>query len=272
MRLLVSKKDIGQQAAAFVQQRIAAFAPSESRPFVLGLPTGETVEGMYRSLCELYRQKQLDFSSIVTFNMDEYVGLAPEDPQSYHFYMQTHLFSHVNLRPEQTHILDGQAHDLQAACDDYEQAIEQAGTIHLFLGGVGRNGHLAFNEPGSSFTSRTRPVTLESNTRQANSRFFNGDSTQVPTQALTVGIGTVLDAQELLFLASGEKKAQAVARLSQGEISPDWPITALKTHPNATLLVDEAAACRLTGEVHRALLIQQQRFPNADTWCIELKQ
>lgn len=271
MRLLVSQKNIGQQAAAYIKQKATAFAPSENKPFVLGLPTGATVVDMYRFLCEMYERAELDFSHIVTFNMDEYVGLAPNDPNSYHFYMKKHLFKHVNLSPSHTHILDGLATDLQATCDAYENAIKQVGKIHLFLGGVGRNGHLAFNEPGSSFTSRTRPITLEPSTRQANSRFFNNDVSRVPTQALTVGIGTVLDADELLFLASGEQKAQAVARLSQGEITPKWPITALKTHANATLLIDEDAASQLTGEVKHDLQVQQQQHPHDDTWCVEIK-
>ena len=271
MQLLVSRQNIGKLAATYIRQKVTAFVPSENKPFVLGLPTGATVVDMYRFLCEMYERRELDFSHIVTFNMDEYVGLTPNDPNSYHFYMQEHLFSRVNLQPSNTHILDGLSADLQATCDAYENAIKQAGKIHLFLGGVGRNGHLAFNEPGSSFTSRTRPITLEPSTRQANSRFFNNDVSRVPTQALTVGIGTVLDAEELLFLASGEQKAQAVARLSQGEITPKWPITALKTHANATLLVDEAAASQLTGEVKQALLTQQRQQPHAQTWSVEIK-
>ncbi len=270
MRLLVSKQNIGVWAAEYIRQKITAFAPQASRPFVLGLPTGGTVVDMYAHLCTLFTQKQLDFSSVVTFNMDEYVGLAPDDPHSYHFYMKHHLFDGVNLQPAHTHLLNGQATDLQAECDAYERAIKQAGGIHLFLGGVGRNGHLAFNEPGSSFTSRTRPVVLEANTRKANARFFDGDETRVPAQALSVGIGTVLDAQELLFLASGSPKAQAVARLSQGTVTPIWPITALKTHPHATLLTDEAAASQLTGSVRQALLAQQAKNPAAEIWSVDL--
>ena len=225
---------------------------------------------MYAHLCSLYQAGSLDFSSVVTFNMDEYVGLSPDHPNSYHFYMREHLFDKINLPPQNAHILNGQATDLQAECAHYESAIQQAGGIHLFLGGVGRNGHLAFNEPGSSFTSRTRPVVLEPGTRKANARFFNRDESRVPTRALSVGIGTVLDAQELLFLASGEQKAAAVARLSQGEITPLWPITALKTHANATLLTDEPAASQLTGNVRQALLAAKAKDPAAAVWSIHL--
>ncbi len=270
MRLVVSNQDIGLQAASLIKERVHAFAPCAQKPFVLGLPTGGTVEGMYAHLCTFYRTGELDFQYIHTFNMDEYVGLSPQDPQSYHYYMKHHLFEGVNLQPQHIHLLNGLAGDLQKECNAYEQAIKQAGGIHLFLGGVGRNGHLAFNEPGSSFTSRTRPVTLEPNTRQANSRFFGGDVSRVPSQALSVGIGTVLDAQEILFLASGEQKAQAVARLSLGEITPKWPITALKTHANATLLIDEAAASLLTGPAGEQLSKLRQQNPQAKTWQLEL--
>lgn len=270
MRLLVSQENIGRWAATYIQQKIATFTPNSKRPFVLGLPTGGTVVDMYAYLCTLCQQGALDFSFVITFNMDEYVGLAPDNPQSYHFYMKQHLFDGVNIPLQQAHLLNGQAADLQKECNAYETAITQAGGIHLFLGGVGRNGHLAFNEPGSSFTSRTRPVTLEPSTRKANARFFDNDETRVPTQALSVGIGTVLDAKELLFLASGEQKAQAVSRLSQGEITPQWPITALQTHPNATLLTDEAAASKLTGTARQSLLEEKSKNPTAPVWCIHV--
>lgn len=270
MRLVVSKQDIGPWAASFIQSRVQAFAPTAQKPFVLGLPTGGTVEGMYACLCQLHQQGKLDFQHIYTFNMDEYVGLSPQDPHSYHYYMKTHLFDGVNLPPAQTHILNGLADNLQQECDAYEQKIKQVGTIHLFLGGVGQNGHLAFNEPGTAFTSRTHPVTLEPSTRQANARFFNGELSRVPQQALSVGIGTILEAQEILFLASGQHKASAVARLSLGEITPQWPITALKTHPRATLLVDEDAASLLTGPALQQLTQLKQQQPHAPVWQLEI--
>lgn len=270
MQLFVSQHNIGLWAANYIKTQINTFAPTENRPFVIGLPTGGTVVEMYAFLCKMCKKGELDFSSVITFNMDEYAGLPPTDPQSYHFYMKHNLFDGVNLKSENTHILDGMAPDLVQECDNYERAIKQAGGIRLFLGGVGQNGHLAFNEPGSAFTSRTRPVTLEPSTRRANSRFFGNDESRVPTQALSVGIGTVLDANELLFLASGRQKAQAVARLSLGEITPQWPITALKTHANATLLVDEEAASCLTGHALEQLQQQRVRYPQADVWKIAL--
>lgn len=270
MKLIVTEQNLGLWAASFIKERVQSFAPTSKKPFVLGLPTGGTVVDMYAHLCALCQRGELDFQHIYTFNMDEYVGIPAQDEHSYHYYMKHHLFDSVNLPASQAHILNGLANDLQQECDLYEQAIKQIGGIHLFLGGVGQNGHLAFNEPGSSFSSRTRPVTLEPNTRQANARFFDGDITRVPTQALSVGIGTVLEAREILFLASGEKKAQAVARLSLGEITPQWPITALKTHANATLLVDKEAASLLVGRVREELQQLQQKNPRAAQWQVEL--
>lgn len=261
MRLLVLQQDLGIWAAEQICQKVHAFSPTAKKPFVLGLPTGGTVEGMYAHLCKLCQKGQLDFSHIITFNMDEYAGLSPQDPQSYHYYMQHHLFNGVNLPENQRHILNGQAADFHAECDAYEQAISQAGGIHLFLGGVGRNGHIAFNEPGSSFASRTRLVKLEENTRQANARFFDADVSRVPTHALSVGIGTVLAAKEILFLASGNAKAQAVARLALGEITTAWPITALKTHPHATLLVDVEATSALPQAMQELIHKQLAQHP-----------
>lgn len=266
MKLIITKHNLGLWAAEYVARTMNH---SSKVPFVLGLPTGGTVEDMYAALSALVKNKKVSFKNAVSFNMDEYVGLAPEHDQSYHYYMNHHLFSHIDIPAQHTHILDGKAADLSAECAAYEKAIEQAGGIDLFLGGVGQNGHLAFNEPGSAFDSRTRVVDLTENTIEANSRFFGGDMKAVPTQALTVGIGTVLAAKELLFLASGAKKAEAVAQLTQEGTTPQWPVTALKTHANATLLVDEAAASLLNGEAKEELLKQQQANPQGD-WVLHL--
>ena len=261
MKLIITSHNLGLWAASYICNR---WKHTSKKPFVLGLPTGGTVIDMYAALSALVKNGKMSFSDIVSFNMDEYVGLSPEHDQSYHYYMKHNLFDHVDAKPENVHILNGLAADLNKECADYEAAIKQAGGIDLFLGGVGQNGHLAFNEPGSAFDSRTRVMELTENTRRANSRFFNNDISQVPTQALTVGIGTVLSAKELLFLASGDKKAQAVARLLQGDITTQWPITALKTHPHATLLVDEAAASALGKEILAKWTHLKQTQPQQD--------
>lgn len=246
MKLIITKHNLGLWAASYIRARWTARTKD---PFVLGLPTGGTVVDMYAALAALVKNGKMSFKNIVTFNMDEYVGLAPDNEQSYHYYMKHHLFDQVDISPRNIHILDGQAEDLTGQCAAYEEAIKQAGGVDLFLGGVGRNGHLAFNEPNSPFNSRTRVMELTESTRQANARFFHNDPFQVPAKALTVGIGTVLESRELLFLASGKQKAEAVARLAQGPITEKWPITALKTHPRATLLVDPEAASALTADM-----------------------
>lgn len=266
MKLIITKHNLGLWAASYIQKRIGA---AGQNPFVLGLPTGGTVLDMYSALSALVKNKKMSFQNAVTFNMDEYVGLPPEHDQSYHYYMKHNLFDHVDIKPENAHILNGLAEDLNKECLRYEQAIIACGGVDLGLGGVGRNGHLAFNEPGSAFTSRTRVMELTQNTRQANSRFFGGDINKVPAKALTVGIATVLDAKELLFLASGQSKAEAVARLAQGEVTPNWPITALKTHPKAALLADEAAASALTGPLKDALDHARRDKPDGD-WILDI--
>lgn len=270
MRLVVTKMNLGLWAAAYVKEKIHAFRPTAEKPFVMGLPTGGTVVDFYANLRLFYKEHLLDFRHIVTFNMDEYVGLPQDHPQSYHSYMRQNLFSEVNIPPENTHILDGQAANLPLECAQYERAIRQAGGIHLFLGGVGRNGHIAFNEPGSSFDSRTRPVNLTAATIQANSRFFLNDVHRVPTQALTVGIGTILQAQELLFLASGPSKAGAVAQLCKPGLSEACPLTALKLHPHATLLADSAACALAEGPTRQQLDALMHSQPDAPHWVVEL--
>lgn len=259
MKLIITSHNLGLWAADFILRR----QQQAAKPFVLGLPTGSTVEEMYAALVSLVQHGKMSFRNITTFNMDEYVGLPPTHAQSYAYYMRTRLFDHIDICPENIHLLDGLAADLTAQCNQYEAAISQAGGIDLFLGGVGQNGHIAFNEPGSSFTSRTRPVELTESTRRANSRFFQ-DMAEVPTHALTVGISTVLDARELLFLAAGENKAPAVACVAQGEITEAWPITALKTHPQATLLIDPAAASALPAEVLNAWHAWHKQQPQQD--------
>lgn len=269
MRLVVTKMNLGLWAAAYVKEKINAFHPTPEKPFVLGLPTGGTVVDLYANLRLFYKEGTLSFKNVVTFNMDEYVDLPKDHPQSYHSYMKQNLFNEVDIRPANCHLLNTQAPDLAQECACYEEAIRQAGGITLFLGGVGKNGHIAFNEPGSALDSRTRPVDLTPNTIQANSRFFLNDESRVPTRALSVGIGTILDAQELLFLASGPAKAAAVARLTRPGVTTDCPLTALKLHPHATLLVDPAACAELAGTPKERLDALMQAAPHAEHWTLE---
>ncbi|MCR5071412.1 MAG: glucosamine-6-phosphate deaminase [Bacteroidales bacterium] len=187
-------------AANYVAKRIIEANPTPEKPFKLGCPTGSSPLGLYRELINLYKAGEISFQNVITFNMDEYVHLPEEHPESYHSFMWTNFFSHIDIKKENVHILNGNAKDLIAECEAYEAAIEAAGGIDLFMGGVGPDGHLAFNEPGSSLSSKTRIKTLTTDTIIANSRFFDGDLSLVPTQALTVGIGTVMAAKEVLLV------------------------------------------------------------------------
>lgn len=271
MRLVVTKMNLGLWAAAYIKEKINTFSPTEEKPFVIGLPTGGTVVDMYANLRSFCQEGLLSFKNVISFNMDEYVGLPADHPQSYHSYMKTNLFDGTDFQPQNTHILNGQAEDPAQECANYEAAIAKAGGIDLFLGGVGRNGHVAFNEPGSAFNTRTRLVDLTPSTIEANSRYFLNDLDRVPKHALTVGIGTVTDAKEVLFLASGDKKAAAVARLMQPGKDLNWPITALKLHPHATLLADLDACSELDADTRAKLDALMQAQPDAEHWTLELE-
>ncbi|MBO5125524.1 MAG: glucosamine-6-phosphate deaminase [Spirochaetaceae bacterium] len=228
-------------AAYHIAGRINEAQPTAQKPFVLGLPTGSTPLGTYRKLIELNKAGKVSFEHVVTFNMDEYVGLPADHPQSYHFFMWDNFFNHINIKKENVHILNGMAKDLAAECAAYEKAIADVGGIDLFLGGVGVDGHLAFNEPGSSLSSRTRVKSLTSDTIQVNSRFFGGDISLVPTTALTVGVGTVTDAREVLVLITGRNKMHALRHAVEEGISQMWTISALQLHPKAVIVCDEDA-------------------------------
>ena len=244
MRLIIDNQ-VGTWAAAYVVKRIHDFGPTAERPFVLGLPTGGTPTGMYQKLVEFHRAGKVSFRHVVTVNMDEYVGLPENHPASYHTYMARHLFDHVDIPPEQTHILNGNAADLDKECDRYEQTIRSYGGIELFIGGIGEDGHIAFNEPGSSLESRTRLKALTYSTRLANKRFFDNDLTKVPPTALTVGVGTIMDAREVMILVKGFHKALAVAHGIEGSLNHMWTVSALQLHPCALMVCDDEATLEL---------------------------
>lgn len=245
MRVIIQPKgiDVASWAANYVAERIAG-APA-GRPFVLGLPTGSTPLGMYRRLIEMYRAGRVSFANVVTFNMDEYVGLAHDHPQSYHRFMWDNFFSHIDIPPANVHILDGMAPDLDAECVAYEKKMREAGGVDIFLGGVGADGHIAFNEPGSSLSSRTRIKTLTKDTKEANSRFFDGDPSKVPSTALTVGVGTVMDAREVMVLVTGEAKARALRHGVEYGVNHMWTISCLQLHAKAIIVCDDDATLEL---------------------------
>ena len=236
---------VSEWAANYVAKQINAFAPKESRPFVLGLPTGSSPLGMYQRLIGLCREGKVSFRNVVTFNMDEYVGIPEDHPQSYHSFMWDNFFSHIDIRPENVHILNGNAADLEGECARYETAIRQAGGIRLFIGGIGPDGHIAFNEPGSSLSSRTRMKELTTDTILANSRFFDNDPEKVPHTALTVGVATVMDADEVMILVNGHQKARALLHAIEKPVSHMWTVSALQMHPHGIIVCDEAACDEL---------------------------
>lgn len=207
---------------------------------VLGLATGSTPIGLYERLIEEYRNNRVSFKNVVTFNLDEYVGLTKDNPASYYFFMMEKLFDHIDIPPENIHIPNGVADDLHQECVRYEEMIREAGQIDLQILGIGLNGHIGFNEPGTKFTSRTHVVKLTESTRKANSRFFNSID-EVPTEAITMGIETIMESKEIILLVSGENKAETVARLLNGEVSEDFPASILHKHKNVTVIADEAA-------------------------------
>lgn len=247
MRLIIKQdyQSISQWAADYVVARINAAKPTAERPFVLGLPTGSSPLGMYKALIEANKASKVSFQNVVTFNMDEYIGLPEGHPESYHSFMWNNFFSHIDIKKEHVHILNGNAADPLKECADYEEAIKAAGGIDLFLGGIGPDGHIAFNEPGSSLSSRTRIKTLTTDTIIANSRFFEGDVNKVPKTAMTVGVGTVMDAREVLILVNGHSKARALQQAVEGAVNQMWTITALQLHPHGIIVADEAACAEL---------------------------
>ena len=247
MRLIIQKdyEKMSQYAANYIVAKINAFAPSPNQPFVLGLPTGSSPLGTYRELIRLYREGQVSFKHVVTFNMDEYAGIPPDHPQSYRTFMWDNLFNHIDIAEENVNILNGNVGNPELECQRYEDKIKSYGGIHLFLGGIGPDGHIAFNEPGSSLTSRTRVKTLNRDTIIANARFFENDPDKVPKTALTVGVGTILDAKEVLIIVNGHNKARALYHAVEGGITQMWTISALQLHPKGVIVCDEDATAEL---------------------------
>ncbi|MCT8844371.1 glucosamine-6-phosphate deaminase [Glaesserella parasuis] len=238
-------EQVSRWAARYIADKINAFQPTAEKPFVLGLPTGGTPLQTYKELIKLYQAGEVSFKHVVTFNMDEYVGLPPEHKESYHYFMFHNFFNHIDIPVENVNILNGMAEDIDAECERYEAKIRSYGKIHLFMGGVGVDGHIAFNEPASSLSSRTRIKTLTEDTLIANSRFFDNDVNKVPKFALTVGVGTLMDAEEVLILVTGYNKALALQACVEGAVNHLWTISALQLHRRAVVVCDEPATQEL---------------------------
>lgn len=232
------------ESASHLAARYTAAQIKKKPDFVLGLATGSTPVLLYKELIRMHKDEGLDFSDVTTFNLDEYIGLPADHPQSYRYFMQENLFDHINIKPEETHLPDGMASDVPAHCAEYEANIVEAGGIDLQVLGIGSDGHIGFNEPTSSLVSRTRIKTLTESTIADNTRFFN-DSSEVPKHCITMGIGTIMDSRDNILLAFGESKADCIAETIEGPVSSMMPASILQMHPSAKMFLDEAAASKL---------------------------
>ena len=258
MRLIIrdDTDTAAEYVAEYIIERINSFAPTAERSFVLGLPTGSSPVPIYRALVTAHQMGRISFRHVVTFNMDEYVGLSPDHPESYHNFMHTNLFNHVDVDPDNINILNGNVPDLEKECTAYEAKIRTYGGIHLFLGGVGSDGHIAFNEPGSSLASRTRLKSLAYETMLANARFFNGDMNLVPRMALTVGVQTIMDAKEVVIIGTGASKALAIQSAIEGGVNHMCTLSCLQLHPCSLVVVDQDATMELKVKTVSVSVIQ----------------
>ncbi len=256
MRVIIKNdyQAVAKWTAEYIAAKIKTFAPTPEKPFVLGLPTGSTPLGVYAELIKMYQNGEISFANVITFNMDEYIGLDENHPQSYHYFMWENFFKHIDIKKENIHILNGLSDDVNQECESFEQKIEAVGGINLFLGGLGEDGHIAFNEPFSSLTSRTRIKTLTTDTIKVNSRFFENNINLVPTQALTVGIGTIMDADEVIIMASGVKKARAIYHAIEKSINHKWPVSVLQAHRHGIIVCDNDSAQKLEEDTKKYFL------------------
>ncbi len=247
MRLIIQNnyEELSKWTANYIARKVQLAAPTANKPFVLGLPTGSSPLGVYKELIKLHQNGVVSFKHVVTFNMDEYVGIPKDHPQSYHTFMWENFFNHIDIQEENVNILNGNPENLKEECARYEQKMKDLGGIDLFLGGIGPDGHIAFNEPGSSLASRTRDKELNYDTIVANSRFFENDVNKVPKLALTVGVATVMDAKEVLIIVNGLNKARALKHAVEEGVNHMWTISALQLHPKGMIVCDEHATYEL---------------------------
>lgn len=241
MRIVIAKDyvELSKKAANLLASQITLKPNS-----VLGLATGSTPMGAYSELIRIYEEGDISFGEVVTFNLDEYYGLDKENAQSYYYFMMENLFKHVNINKNNIYIPDGRAKDIDNECIEYEFKIKQAGGIDLQLLGIGRNGHIGFNEPDVKFEAQTHLVTLDEDTIEANSRFFTAME-DVPRRAISMGIKTIMHSKKIVLLASGEEKAETINNMINGKITPELPASVLQLHPDVVVLLDEKAASRL---------------------------
>ena len=267
MRLIIQPDadQLAEWAANYVVSKIKKANPTAEKPFKLGLPTGSSPMAMYKKLIKMNKDGAVSFENVITFNMDEYIGLDSDHPQSYHTFMWNTLFNHIDIKKENVNIPNGVAEDLDAECEAYEEKIKAAGGIDLFIGGVGSDGHIAFNEPGSSLSSRTRVKTLTTDTIVVNSRFFDHDVDQVPKTAITVGVGTILESKEIMILVNGHHKASALYHAVEGSINQMWTVSALQLHRKGIIVCDYDACSELRVGTYKYFLDIEHDNLNPDS-------
>ena len=250
MRVIIKANydEIADWAATYVAYRITRARPTAEKPFVLGLPMGDTPKGMYKKLVELNHKGKLSFANVVIFCMNEFIGLDKKAPQSCHSYMKKYLLDDVDTKASNIYILDGKTKNYEKECENFELAIKQKGGIDLFVGGVGADGHIAFNEPFSSLSSHTRVKTLTTETMKIKAKLFDNDINNVPHTVLTVGTGTVMEAKEVMLIASGDAKAEATKAAIEGSVNHRWAVSILQMHRHGIYVCDEAAASKLEQE------------------------
>ena len=250
MRVIIKSdyEEVTDWAATYIAYKINRAHPTPSKPFVLGLPMGDTPKGMYKKLVELNHAGKLSFANVVIFCMNEFIGIDKKAPQSCHSYMNEYLLKHVDTKNANIYILDGKTKNYEKECANFELAIRQKGGIDLFVGGVGADGHIAFNEPFSSLNSHTRVKTLTPRTMNEKAKLFDGDISKVPHTVLTVGTGTIMEAKEVMLLATGHTKADATKAAIEGSVNHRWAVSALQMHRHGVYLCDEDAASKLEQE------------------------
>lgn len=248
MRVVIKQDydELSKWAAQYVAHRIKMHKPSPKRPFVLGLPSGSTPLGLFKYLAQYYKDRTLSFENVIFFGMTEYVGIGAGDPHGFQYFLWDNFLKYVNVKTEHVYFLNGLTTDFAKECSSYEKNIKKYGYVNLFIGGIGVEGHIAFNEPYSSLTSRTRAKMLAPSTIKANSRFFDNDESKVPPIALTIGIGTMMEAEEIMILASGEGKKQAIQQAIEGNLTHACPASCLQMHPHSVIACDDAAASQLS--------------------------
>jgi len=247
MRIIIhdSYEALSKWTAFYIAKRIKEFNPTDQKPFVLGLPAGMSPVGTYQQLISLHQDGKVSFRHVVAFGLNEYAGIPEDHPQSHHSVLWNNFFSQIDIQPDNVRLLHGNVTDFDAECSNYEEDIRKAGGMHLFLGSIGPDGHIGFNEPGSSLSSRTRVKTITRGARIANARWFGNDINKVPKTGLTMGVGTLMDAEEIVMVISGFNKARALQKILEDEVNHMWTVSMLQLHQHGMIVCDDEATMEL---------------------------